>query len=1196
MPLYSIPYSGTPDSKHGAFVHFSFLLQTSVTPSIVSMNPVETYLKQLSESRASGAVVGETSRYVFLSNLLNEIGKSLKPKVRCFMGLSNQGAGMPDGGLFTADQFQNQSDLEPPKGQVPGRGVIEVKSPNDDISEIVRSEQVHKYLRRYGLALVTNYWDFVLVRRGIGGTEVALERFRLAANKNEFWDAASHPRKTADEIGPQFADYLKRVMLHAAPLFDPKDVAWFLASYAREAKARIEKADIPALANTRIALEDALGLKFQGPKGEHFFRSSLIQTLFYGIFSAWVLWCKQLKHGKGSSTFDWRTAAHYLRVPVLRKLFYQISEPGQLGELNLAEVLDWTTLALNRVVPSEFFSRFEEEHAVQYFYEPFLEEFDPDLRKELGVWYTPTEIVQYMVARVDTVLRTELGLKDGLADKRVYVLDPCCGTGAYLVEVLKRIAQTLSDKGADALLASDLKHAAMKRVFGFEILPAPFVIAHLQLGLLLQHFGAPFSEKEGERAAVYLTNALTGWEPPKGPKEHLGFPELEEERDAAEHVKRDTPILVILGNPPYNAFAGVSPKEEQGLVEPYKEGLIKEWGIKKFNLDDLYVRFFRLAERRIAETTGKGVVAFISNYSWLSDPSFVVLRKHLLESFDKFWIENLHGDRRISEYAPDGRTSETVFSISGFSPGIQQGVAISTWAKTGKKKSKVEVLFRNDLDDAKADQRRAHLLSTLIEKRLEASYEKSLPSVSNRHSFRPTQVTLAYLEWPLLTELCSVPPMNGLMEKRGGALIDIDRSRLEKRMRMYFDAGVRWEQLISLRTGLTEPAASFEPQTVRAKALKSEGFEASRILHYSVRPFESRWCYYSSVSGLWNRNRPTLWQQCWDGNSFLLSRVQASTSPEGPPFFFVKGLSDDHLLSPDAACFPLRLKTEEKKEASASQQALFDASANAPRANLSSSARIYLTKLGVNQIDTNLENSSLIWMHALAIGFSPAYLKENADGIRQDWPRIPLPKSADALERSAALGRKIASLLDTEADVRGVTSGTITPEMKHIGVIQSIKGKTLHAEKEDLALTAGWGHGGKDGVTMPGKGKITRRDYTKQELAAIESGAKARGLTLKQTLHHLGESTCDIYLNDVAYWSNIPEKVWDYTIGGYQVIKKWLSYREKELLGRSLTSDEAHEVMNMARRIAAIVFMEPALDQNYKKVKASTYKWASENV
>src|SRR5205085_11359943 len=138
-------------------------------------------------------------------------------------------------------------------------------------------------------------------------------------------------------------------------------------------------------------------------------------------------------------------------------------------------------------------------------------------------------------------------------------------------------------------------------------------------------------------------------------------------------------------NPPYNAFAGTSAKEEGGIVDVYKEGLIKDWGIKKFNLDDLYIRFFRLAERRIVEKTGAGVVSFISNYSWTSEPSYVVLRKHLLESFDKIWIENMHGNRQLSEYAPDGRTSETIFAIKGYSPGIKQGVVISTWVKNNKR-------------------------------------------------------------------------------------------------------------------------------------------------------------------------------------------------------------------------------------------------------------------------------------------------------------------------------------------------------------------------------------------------------------------------------------------------------------------------------------------------------------------------------
>ena len=226
-------------------------------------------------------------------------------------------------------------------------------------------------------------------------------------------------------------------------------------------------------------------MSFAGERGEHFFRSTLVQTLFYGLFAAWVFWSEHHEHSDATARFRWREAASYLRIPILQKLFWDFANPAQLGALKLDEVLDWAGEALNRVDRAAFFTTFEQAHAVQYFYEPFLEAFDPELRKELGVWYTPPEIVKYMVARVDQVLREELEIADGLADPRVVVLDPCCGTGAYLVEVLNNIAETLKAKGGDGLLANDLKQAAMSRIFGFEILPAPFAISHLQIGMLL---------------------------------------------------------------------------------------------------------------------------------------------------------------------------------------------------------------------------------------------------------------------------------------------------------------------------------------------------------------------------------------------------------------------------------------------------------------------------------------------------------------------------------------------------------------------------------------------------------------------------------------------------------------------------------------------------------------------------------------
>ena len=278
-----------------------------------------------------------------------------------------------------------------------------------------------------------------------------------------------------------------------------------------------------------------------------------------------------------------------------------------------------------------------------YFYEPFLEAFDPALRRQLGVWYTPTEVVRYMVARVDKALRDDLGIPEGLAAENVYVLDPCCGTGAYLAEVLRRMLAISGTTGLGALAGEAVRRRRPSGCSGLEIMPAPFVVAHLQVGLTVENLDAPLAEDGSERAGVFLTNALTGWEPHTN--KPLPFPELEEERDLAEAVKQDKPILVILGNPPYNGFAGVAVgDEERELSEAYRTTK-RVRPPEGQGLNDLYVRFFRMAERRIAEKTGMGVVCFISNYSWLDGLSFTGMREHYLEAFDAIRIDCLNGDK-----------------------------------------------------------------------------------------------------------------------------------------------------------------------------------------------------------------------------------------------------------------------------------------------------------------------------------------------------------------------------------------------------------------------------------------------------------------------------------------------------------------------------------------------------------------------
>ena len=443
---------------------------------------------------------------------------------------------------------------------------------------------------------------------------------------------------------------------------------------------------------------------------------------------------------------------------------------------------------------------------------------------------------------MEPAVRAELDLPDGLADPNVYILDPGNGTGSYLVEVLRRIATTLKANGGDALVASDLKEAAIKRVFGFEILPASFVVAHLQLGLLLQDFGAPLDDESQERVGVYLTNSLTGWQTMDPEKEKAfqailtGFPELLEGRVASDEVKREKPILVILDNPPYNAFAGVSPAEEAGLVDVYKENLnvpvnMGGWGIRKFNLDDLYVRFFRLAERRIAEQTGRGVVCYISNFSYLGDPSFVVMRQRFLSEFDRLWFDCMNGDSRETEkLTPEGRPDPSVFSTEYNKAGIRVGTTVGLMVRKSNRDQQPTVRFRQFWGESK----RTDLLKSLHIQDFNSQYQLVDTNRSKRFSFRPLAVAENYLNWPNFTEFSMIPPSRGLLENRKEALIGIDSHVLSERMMKYFDTNISWDELALSSDTLTRDMAHFDARLTRSRVLATEEYNEKRLVHLTT--------------------------------------------------------------------------------------------------------------------------------------------------------------------------------------------------------------------------------------------------------------------------------------------------------------------------------------------------------------------------
>ncbi|MXY18688.1 MAG: N-6 DNA methylase, partial [Synechococcus sp. SB0664_bin_36] len=1078
---------------------------------------VTAYCAELHRIRASGGGTGERSSCGPLATLLNGVGATLKPRVFCVGEMANQGAGHPDFGLYGARQVQKG---RPREGQLPERGVVEVKGANHDAWLTATSDQVSRYWERYRLVLVTNLRQFVLVGEDNTGRPARLETFQLAQTAEAFRQALDKPQALARTAGAGLGEYLSRALSHRAALAEPKDLAWLLASYARDGLARVEAAgDAPQLATVRSALEEALGVRFEGEKGARFFRSTLVQTLFYGVFSAWVLWARQ--DGSQSGGFDWRTAVWHLRSPVLAALFSQLAQPGRLQPLGLVEVLDWSAAALERVDRTAFFSRFTTGEAVPYFYEPFLEAFDPTLRKELGVWYTPTEVVQAMVARVDNTLKQDLGIPDGLAAENVVVLDPCCGTGAYLAAVLRRIAANLEGQGLGALAGARVKAAATGRVFGFEIMPAPLVVAQLQVGLTLEELDAPLTETGNERAGVFLTNALTGWESHVR-KPLPSFPELEEERDRAERVKQKQPILVILGNPPYNGFAGLAVDEERALSNAYRTTR-RVRRPEGQGLNDLYVRFFRMAERRIAEKTGQGVICFISNYSWLDGLSFTGMRERFLEVFDAVRIDCLNGDVRKGGKTPDGEPDGSVFTVGGQSVGIQVGTAIATLVRKRNHKPVGAPLtcLRHLWGPAQA--KREELLAT-AEMEPGKTYQEIKPILPLGLPFVQTAVSDNWFDWPSLPELFpkSFP---GVKTSRDGFLVEVDLDRLRARVADYFNPALSHEDIARRYPGVMKKTARFDAHAVRDMLLKRGGPNEAGFVRFAYRPFDNRWLYWEAETKLLDEKRADYWPHVFKGNLWISSSKREIQSD------FTHGLSVSHLAGWKLGfwgihLFPARLREE----------GITNPNGQARRPNLSIAAQKYLTALGVSVED--------LFYHVLAVLHDPAYREANAGALRMGWPRIPLPGwpkgdaegAAVELARSAAHGRQLAALLDPDVPVPGVTQAPLRPEMKVVAVPSTTDRGNM--ANEDFAVTAGWGHFGKGDAVMPGQGRVVERPFTPEERSAM---APWHG-TLAP-LGPLGDTTLDVYLNDHAFWRNVPLPVWRYKLGGYQVLKKWLSYR-----------------------------------------------------
>ncbi len=1083
----------------------------------------------------------------------------------------------------------------------------EVKLPDVELGSLARSQdgndQIGRYLCQTGVIIITNVRSFGLLactpgyKRLPNAPVPPLDRKILEIA--ELWpsqEALNKQRPISPETVTKLADLLEQAVTEFAPIAEPSSLAKILALQARRAKE-----DLPdrfdAVAGLLEDYREALGLRFQEAVGFDFFRSSLIQTAFYALFTGWTLWHR----AKDGTFFEWDRLDRYLKIPFLGKLFYEFKHPDRLAELGLAPHLDRAAQTLRRVDRDLFFSRFtystldtDDERdpsasaAITYFYEPFLEAFDPGLRDELGVWYTPPEIVRYQVKTIDDLLRRELGCERGFADKRVVVLDPCCGTGAYLLEIVQCIAKEVRKRGDRALLGAELGEAVASRIIGFEILTAPFVISHLQLYLMLDDLGVPPSSKK--RPAVFLTNALTGWGGPEQVK--LNFPELQEEHDRAKLVKDQAEIIVVLGNPPYNRFAGTALAEEQDLVDHYKgilrrerrdrkgnvvfdddgkpimiqdgESLLyKEWGVRKQLLDELYVRFFRLAEKRIGEDARDGVVSYISNSSYLTGRSHPLMRESLLKNFHDVWIDNLHGNRLASERTPWGESCQTVFNFGG-SAGNKVGICISTFLKRSASATSPEATTVNYRDFwGGAEQKRHALIESLSitqwdhARRLEAAkrpegpreYEQFHPSRKNRWLLAPRDFNAGFEAWPALDELFpafyqGVNPNRGL----DGSIIDVDRSDLACRMRAYFE-NEDFQALAKSYPALFERRARYEPKRLWTFLRSRSRFRRDQILPYLVFPLDTRWIYYEKEGKLLNERRPE-YGNALVGNEFLLAVPQPRRPSETRPLL-TQTLADLHVYDRGVVCFP-------REVTPGSLVAAREANI-APRAWQKLQTLWELTGdlrgAAAKDLVGRLFRCSIGILHATA------YEDDNREALAQDWAHIPVPKGRELADELSSVGDQIRVLLDPLADAESGIRKIIGQErMTSLGVPQRTGEKPITSA--DLCVSISY-YGAAKGRWIP-------REFRDEEAPLSEWGA----------------NTGALYINDEVFFANVPQAVWRYELGGYPVLKKWLGYRKaSDRAGKPLTTAETSHFRSMIQRIAALLALQPELNRLYEKAK-----------
>ncbi|MGE0082949.1 MAG: type ISP restriction/modification enzyme [Desulfococcaceae bacterium] len=972
------------------------------------------------------------------------------------------------------------------KGEIP-IGYIEAKDVGADLNSKAFREQFDRYRSALDNLILTDYLHFQFIEHG-----KPVHQIRIG-------EIDGKSVKALEKNFAQFANLIRNFCTFTGQtVTSPAKLAEMMAAKARLLQNILERvitSDEKTQENTSLRDQYATFkrnlIHDLSPKE---FADIYAQTLAYGMFAARV-------HDTDLNDFSRQKAAELVPKsnPFLRKLFqnvagYDIDCRIKSTVDNLADVFraaDVEQLLKN-------FGKNTQTDPIIHFYETFLAEYDPRLRKARGVWYTPESVVKFIVRAVDDILKTEFGLAQGLADTsktkicipeqgsgngrkiekevhRVQILDPACGTGTFLAEVLHHVYEN-HFRNMQGAWPGYVEDHMIPRLNGFEILMASYAMAHLKLDMLLRETGH-VSEKD-RRFHIYLTNSLEEHHPDTGT---LFASWLSAEANEANHIKRDAPIMVVLGNPPYSGESANKGRWIEKLMEDYKKEPGGKEKLKEKNskwINDDYVKFLRYGQHFI-EKNGEGILAFINPHGYLDNPTFRGMRWNLLKTYDKIYTVDLHGNSKKKEVCPDGGKDENVFDI-------MQGVSINIFVKTGKKKEdEPGRVFHFDLY-GKREEKYAFLRKNHIK---QIAFTK-LPNAKPDYFFVQKNFDLRkiYSRGFSVSELFTVNG-TGIVTKRDSLCIG---DSADYSYNAALDILQLPKQEFYRKYNLPEDVRDWQYEWA-VKDIQDHKLNISHVKKINYRPFDIRYIYYTGRSrGFMGWPVLKIMQHFLNGENTGLIFKRGDVEEKASPVFVSKYITDFRSWSRPGMqggdyMAPLYLYPEIN-----GQQNIDERQERIPNLNMKITAQI---AKGIDFTFTPEKEKSRntfapidILDYIYAVLHSQNYRETYREFLKIDFPRVPYPDDTKTFWKLVKFGSELRTL--------------------HL----------LENPKAGQFITA---------YPQPGDNIITRC-----------VGKKDFEITDRK------KQTGRVWISDTQYFEGVPIIAWEFYIGGYQPAQKWLKDRK----------------------------------------------------